>query len=103
MRRLVLPLLLASATAAKSIYWREVEAKKAAAGGRGLLPKAVLQDGSERRRAARGRRSDMLLVGAGDDLRAGRVRRGDDGDRGARLFVGFRLRPRQGDAAGGRS
>merc|ERR1719333_115875 len=102
MRRLLLPLLLASTTAAKSTYWKEVEAKKEAAGGRGLLSKKVLQDGNERRRAARGRRFDMLLVGAGDDFRAGRVRRGDDGDGGARLFVGFRLRPRQGDAAGGR-
>ena len=28
MRRLLLPLLLASTTAAKSTYWKEVEAKK---------------------------------------------------------------------------
>merc|ERR1719274_354130 len=48
-------------------------------------------------------RLDMLLVGAGDDFRAGRVRRGDDRDGGPGLLPGFRLRPRQGDAAGGRS
>merc|ERR1719274_245512 len=76
--------------------------QEAAAGRRGLLSQKVLQDGSEWRREEGSSRLDMLLVGAGDDFRAGRVRRGDDGDGGARLLPGFRLRPRQGDAAGGR-
>ena len=52
MRRLLLPLLLASTTAAKSTYWKEVEAKKRRPAAAAYCPKRCFTteaSGDERR------------------------------------------------------
>ena len=55
MRRLLLPLLLASTTAAKSTYWKEVEAKKRRPAAAAYCPKRCFKteaSGDEKREAA---------------------------------------------------